>query len=57
MNDIFLGIAMDNDDDAASDHEDNQTERDLSMVGQASSLAESENQEAPPDQQENRLQV
>lgn len=48
---------MDNDDDAASDHEDNQTERDLSMVGQASSLAESENQEAAPDQQENRLQV
>ncbi|XP_066251195.1 E3 ubiquitin-protein ligase hyd isoform X7 [Euwallacea similis] len=51
-----LGMAVDNDDDVASDHEDHQTERDLSLVGQAPSLAESENQEAPADQPEGRLQ-
>ncbi|KAL1490432.1 hypothetical protein ABEB36_013127 [Hypothenemus hampei] len=52
----ILGVSMDNDFDAASDHEDNHPDRDLSLVGQGSSLAENENQETPADQQENRLQ-
>ncbi|XP_060518971.1 E3 ubiquitin-protein ligase UBR5 isoform X3 [Cylas formicarius] len=49
-------MAIDNDDDNASEHEDASADRDLSLVGQASSLAENENQEVVPDQQENRLQ-
>ncbi|XP_030767956.1 E3 ubiquitin-protein ligase UBR5 isoform X5 [Sitophilus oryzae] len=49
------GMAIDNDDDAASEHEDNQGDRELSLVGQAS-LAETENQDPPTDHQESRLQ-
>ncbi|XP_076270049.1 E3 ubiquitin-protein ligase hyd isoform X5 [Rhynchophorus ferrugineus] len=49
------GMAIDNDDDAASEHEDAQGDRELSLVGQAS-LAESENQETVTDHPENRLQ-
>lgn len=49
-------MAIDNDDDAASEHEDTVTDRELPIAVRQSSMNENEQQEAPSDHQEVRLQ-
>lgn len=47
-------MAIDNDDDNASEHDDGTTDREIAV--RESLMSESEPQEAPSDQQEGRLQ-
>ncbi|KAJ8966246.1 hypothetical protein NQ314_003661 [Rhamnusium bicolor] len=49
-------MAIDNDDDNASEHEDTSADREIPTAGRQASLTENEPQEAPSDQQEGRLQ-
>lgn len=49
-------MAIDNDDDATSEHEDNQAEREMNLVRQVATLGGNESQEAPVDQRENPMQ-
>ncbi|XP_018572709.1 E3 ubiquitin-protein ligase hyd isoform X3 [Anoplophora glabripennis] len=49
-------MAIDNDDDNASEHEDTPADRDIPMAVRQASLNENETQETPSDQQEGRLQ-
>lgn len=49
-------MAIDNDDDNASEHEDAPTDRDIPLAVRQASLTENETQETPSDQQEGRLQ-
>lgn len=49
-------MAIDNDDDNVSEHEDATTDRELPIAVRQASINESEPQEVPSDQQENRLQ-
>lgn len=49
-------MAIDNDDDNASEHDDPSGDRELPIAVRQSSMNESEPQEAPSDQQESRLQ-
>lgn len=49
-------MAIDNDDDNASEHDDVATDRELPIPERQSSLNENETQETPPEQQEGRLQ-
>ncbi|XP_019763425.1 E3 ubiquitin-protein ligase UBR5 isoform X4 [Dendroctonus ponderosae] len=51
-----LGMAIDNDDDATSEHEDIQVEREMNLVRQVAAMGGNESQEVPSDQQENRMQ-
>lgn len=58
LNEINDGesMAIDNDDDNASEHEDAPADRELPIAVRQASLNENEPQEAPSDQQEGRLQ-
>ncbi|CAG9834089.1 unnamed protein product [Diabrotica balteata] len=58
LNDINDGesMAIDNDEDNASEHDDTPADRELPIAVRQSSLNENESQEAAADQQENRLQ-
>lgn len=47
-------MAIDNDDDNASEHDDATTDREIPIPVRQSSMNESEPQEAPSDQQEGR---
>lgn len=49
-------MAIDNDDDNASEHDDAATDRELPIADRQTSMSENEPQETPSDQQENRLQ-
>ncbi|KAJ8960750.1 hypothetical protein NQ318_020043 [Aromia moschata] len=49
-------MAIDNDDDNASEHEDAPADREIPIAVRQASLTENEPQEAPSDQQESRLQ-
>lgn len=49
-------MAIDNDDDNASEHDDVATDRELPIAERQSSMNENETQETPSDQQEGRLQ-
>lgn len=49
-------MAIDNDDDNASEHDDVATDRELPITERQTSMSENEPQETPSDQQESRLQ-